>query len=89
MCLAFPGKIIKIDKNNKDLAIVDFDGLKKETNISLVDVQKNDHVIVHAGFAIQKLSGQDALDTFKLYEESERNKRSNKGNKRTCVSNRF
>ena len=53
MCLAIPGKIIKI-KNQ--LAIVDFQGVKKEINISIVDIKVGDYVMVHAGFAIEKMS---------------------------------
>ncbi len=53
MCLAFPGKIKKITGQN---AIVDFDGIEKEINISLLDdVKKGEFVIVHAGFAIEKV----------------------------------
>lgn len=52
MCLAIPGKIIKI---NNQLATVDFNGVEKEINISLVDVKKGDYVMVHAGFAIEKM----------------------------------
>ncbi|NCA93930.1 MAG: HypC/HybG/HupF family hydrogenase formation chaperone, partial [Sphingobacteriia bacterium] len=44
MCLAFPGKIKKITGQN---AIVDFDGIEKEINISLVgDVKIGEFVIV-------------------------------------------
>ncbi|MFZ2975746.1 MAG: HypC/HybG/HupF family hydrogenase formation chaperone [Candidatus Moraniibacteriota bacterium] len=52
MCLAIPGKILKI-KNQ--LAEVDFRGVKKEINISIVDVKVGDYVMVHAGFAIEKM----------------------------------
>ena len=53
MCLAFPGKIKKITGQN---AIVDFDGIEKEINISLVgDVKIGEFVIVHAGFAIENV----------------------------------
>jgi len=64
MCLAIPGKIKKIDGQQ---AIIDYDGLEKEANISLVDVQENDYVIVHAGFAIEKLSVQEAQETLKYF----------------------
>ena len=68
MCLAYPGKIISIKGDN---ASVDFDGIEKEINVSLVSgAKKNDFVIVHAGFAIQKLSEQSAMEVFKLYEKS-------------------
>ena len=52
MCLAIPGKIIKI---NNHLAIVEFQGMQKEINISIVDVKVGDYVMVHAGFAIEKM----------------------------------
>lgn len=53
MCLAFPGKIVSIKGNS---TVADFDGIKKEINISLVDVKKGDYVLVHVGFAIEKVS---------------------------------
>lgn len=65
MCLAHPGKIIKI--KNKENALVDFHGIKKEINISLVqNVKEKEYVIVHAGFAIQKLNQTEADEIFNL-----------------------
>lgn len=67
MCLAIPGKIIEV---KKDKALVDFDGLKKEINISLIDSpQKGDFVIVHTGFAIQKINQKETQKIIKLYED--------------------
>lgn len=67
MCLAYPGKIIKI-KNN--YAIVDFDGLTRKINIELIEKPKiGDFVNVHTGFAIQKMTRKDAEDVLKLYEK--------------------
>ncbi len=63
MCLAIPGKIEKI-KNS--LAVVNFQGLKKEINISLVEVKKGDYVMVHAGFAIEKME-KDYADEMNAY----------------------
>lgn len=63
MCLASPGKIISISGNS---AIVDFDNVKKEINISLTPkVKKHDYVIVHTGFAIQKMGKQEAKEALK------------------------
>lgn len=56
MCLAIPGKIV--DMTGKK-AIVDFQGIQKEINISLVKVSLGDYVIVHAGFAIERLHPED------------------------------
>ena len=65
MCLAIPGKIISI-KN--DLAVVDYGGLKKEANITLVDAKVGDYVLVHVGFAIQKVDEKIARETYSLLD---------------------
>lgn len=68
MCLAFPGRIIKIFG---DQAIADFDGLQKEVNISLIKgVKTGEYAMIHAGFAIQKMSQIEAHEVLKLYEEA-------------------
>ncbi|MEI6587439.1 MAG: HypC/HybG/HupF family hydrogenase formation chaperone [Candidatus Moraniibacteriota bacterium] len=59
MCLAIPGKIMAI-KNQ--LATVDFDGIEKEINISLVDAKIGEYVMVHAGFAIEKMDDEYAKE---------------------------
>jgi len=66
MCLAIPGKVVSIDGT---IALIDFGGVQRETNISLVEVKPGDYVIVHAGFAIQAVDELDALETIKLWEE--------------------
>lgn len=64
MCLAIPGKIISIKEH---VAKVDFDGIKKTINTSLLDnVQKGDFVLVHVGFAIQKVDNNKAKETYRL-----------------------
>lgn len=68
MCLAIPGKIISI---NKDNAIVFFDGIKKNANISLVDVKVGDWVMVHAGFAIEKIEKNEADEINSLIGSSD------------------
>ena len=66
MCLAVPGKIVSIQGS---IAVVDFGGVQRETNISLVEAKVGDYVIVHAGFAIQIVDEEDAKETIKLWEE--------------------
>ena len=67
MCLAFPGKIISVSGRQ---AVADFDGIRKEINISLTsDAKAGDFVIVHAGFAIQILSKEAAWEVLKEYEK--------------------
>jgi hydrogenase expression/formation protein HypC len=64
MCLAIPSKITEINNN---IAIIDVDGVQREASLMLLaDAQVGDYVIVHAGFAIQKLDEAAALDTLNL-----------------------
>ncbi len=64
MCLAIPSKITKIENN---MATIDVDGVQREASLMLLaDAQVGDYVIVHAGFAIQKLDEAAALDTLNL-----------------------
>ncbi|MFH2059604.1 MAG: HypC/HybG/HupF family hydrogenase formation chaperone [Pseudomonadota bacterium] len=63
MCLAVPSKIIEI---NNGVAKVDVDGVIRETSLMLMeDAQIGDYVIVHAGFAINKIDEEAALQTIK------------------------
>lgn len=61
MCLAVPSRIIEI---NDTRAKVDVDGVVREASIMLLDdVKIGDYVIVHAGFAINKVDEAAALQT--------------------------
>ena len=66
MCLAIPGKIIAI---NGDTGDVDFGGVTKQTNISMVDAKVGDWVVIHAGFAIEVMDEDDAQETIKLWND--------------------
>lgn len=67
MCLAIPAKIISIKEK---LAQVDFgEGVLREVNVSLVNSRAGDYVLVHAGYAIQVLDEQEALETLRLWNE--------------------
>ena len=69
MCLAIPGKVIKIDKK-REHAIVDYgDGTKRKINVTLVDAKIDDYVLVHAGFALHRIDEKTAIETLKLFEE--------------------
>jgi hydrogenase expression/formation protein HypC len=67
MCIAIPAEIIEIKDNN--IALVDFGSLRQEIRIDLVDVSIGDFVLVHVGFAIQKLKRDEALETRELFRE--------------------
>jgi hydrogenase expression/formation protein HypC len=67
MCLAVPGKILSIDK--EQIANVDFGGVERPVNVSLVEVSVGDYVIVHAGYAIQVLSEEEALQSLEMFRQ--------------------
>jgi hydrogenase expression/formation protein HypC len=68
MCLAIPSQIVQIDGND---ATIDVAGVRRRTSLMLLEeVQVGDYVIVHAGFAIQKLDAQAALETLALLREA-------------------
>ena len=66
MCLAIPGKITSI---NGETADVDFGGVTKQTNVSMVDANVGDWVVIHAGFAIEVMDEEDAQETIRLWNE--------------------
>jgi len=68
MCLAIPSKITKIDDN---MATIDVEGVRREASLLLLeDARVGDYVIVHAGFAIQKLNESAAQETLDLLREA-------------------
>jgi len=67
MCLAIPALVKSV---TGDKAQVDFgQGVLREVNVTLVEAKVGDYVLVHAGYAIQKLDQQDALETLSLWRE--------------------
>ena len=66
MCLAIPGKIVKI---NGEMGDVDFGGVTRQANLSRVDANVGDWAVVHAGFAIQVMDEEDAQETIRLWNE--------------------
>lgn len=67
MCLAVPLKIVSIDGNS---AQAEIEGVKRTIRIDFVkNVNIGDYVIVHAGFAIEKLKEEDAIENLRLIKE--------------------
>lgn len=68
MCLAIPSKIIKM---NDTMATVDVQGARREASLMLMpeEVSIGDYVLVHAGFAIQKVDEEAALEAMRLINE--------------------
>jgi len=68
MCLAIPARIEQL--TDKDRAIVNLGGVRKEISLALVDdVAVGDYVIVHVGYALQKLDEEEAERTLALFAE--------------------
>lgn len=66
MCLAMPVKIVELRDGN--LAVADLDGVRKEISLALVDdIGVGDYVILHAGYALQKLDIEEAEQTLALF----------------------
>jgi hydrogenase expression/formation protein HypC len=69
MCLAVPGKVVKI---NERTCVVEIMGVSREISIELLkDVNLGDYVLIHAGCAIQKLDQEEAIKTIELFKELE------------------
>lgn len=66
MCLAMPGKIISISGDTGD---IDFGGVIRQTNLSMVDAEVGLWVVVHAGFAIEIMDEEEAMKTIDLWNE--------------------
>lgn len=71
MCLAIPACVEQLIA--RDSAIVNLGGVRKEVSLALVeDIAVGDYVIVHVGFALQKLDPEEAALTLALFAEISR-----------------
>jgi hydrogenase expression/formation protein HypC len=69
MCLAIPMKLIIFEG---DKGVVELSGVKKEVSLSLLkDFKVGDYLIIHAGFAIEKLNEEEAKKTLSIWKEIE------------------
>jgi len=67
MCLSIPGKVKSIDGN---MAMVSVGGAEYNASLQLVEnINPGDYILIHTGFAIQKISEEDAKETMKLLTE--------------------
>lgn len=68
MCLAIPAQVVELREG--DQAVVELAGVRKEISLALVDqVAVGDYVIVHVGFALNKLDPEEAEKTMQLFAE--------------------
>ncbi|MEU6420751.1 MULTISPECIES: HypC/HybG/HupF family hydrogenase formation chaperone [Streptomyces] len=71
MCLAVPGKVVSIDHRADPLTgVVDFGGVRKQACLEyLPDLRVGEYVIVHVGFALQRLDEASARASLELFEQ--------------------
>ena len=69
MCLAIPAKVIELADG--DMATVALEGVKKRISVALLeDVTPGDYVLVHVGYALHKVSPEEAARTLALMAEA-------------------
>ena len=70
MCLALPAKVVDINLST-EMATVALGNVKKEVSIALVqDVHEGDFVLIHVGYALNKISQQEAERTLQMFAEA-------------------
>lgn len=70
MCLALPAEVISIERET-ETAVVALGGVKKEISVALLEeVDPGDFVLVHVGFALHKLSPEEADRTLAMIREA-------------------
>ena len=67
MCLAIPAKVVEVQGN---VAKAEFGrGVIRNVDVTLVDVEVGEYVLVHAGYAINVINRKEAEETLQLWEE--------------------
>ncbi|CEJ12871.1 MULTISPECIES: HypC/HybG/HupF family hydrogenase formation chaperone [Nitrobacteraceae] len=76
MCLGIPGRIVRIDDPTRKLATVEVSGVRRQINIACViddahpvESCVGDWVLVHVGFAMSRISEEQAAETLKILTE--------------------
>lgn len=70
MCLAVPARVIELVDETNQIAKVDIGGVRRNISVALLeDVKVGDWVLVHVGFAIQKIDEEEAEQTLMLLRQ--------------------
>ena len=69
MCLSIPSKVIEIDENN--VATVETLGVTRKVSLDLISEEVNvgEYVLIHVGYAMQKIDTQFALESLEVYQK--------------------
>jgi hydrogenase expression/formation protein HypC len=65
MCLAIPGQVVQLFPDQPNSALIEVVGVRRRVDLGLLqdDMPKQgDWVLIHVGFAMSKISEEDALD---------------------------
>ena len=71
MCLAIPGQILELIPGPPLLGVVDVTGVRRKVDLGLLEDENpvpGDWVLIHVGFAMSKISSEQALDTLRMLE---------------------
>ncbi|MFZ5643459.1 MAG: HypC/HybG/HupF family hydrogenase formation chaperone [Bacillota bacterium] len=69
MCLGVPGKVVEVNAAGQR-AVIETMGVKRQVGTQLVEeVQPGDYLMVHAGYAIEKINTDLALEMIRLWED--------------------
>jgi hydrogenase expression/formation protein HypC len=69
MCLAIPGQILELCDDRHQVAIAEISGLRCKVNVQLLEedpLEPGDWVLIHVGFAMSKISAEQALEQIRL-----------------------
>ncbi|MEW8069453.1 MAG: HypC/HybG/HupF family hydrogenase formation chaperone [Candidatus Thiodiazotropha endolucinida] len=70
MCLAIPAKVVAIDELGENATVL-LGEVKKEVSLALVeDVSVDDFVLIHVGYALNKVSEEEAEKTLRLFAQA-------------------
>ena len=72
MCLGVPGKVVETYENEIGMVMgkVNFSGIIKEVCMAYIpDIQVDDYVVVHVGFAISKVDEKEAMEVFEFLKQ--------------------
>jgi hydrogenase expression/formation protein HypC len=65
MCLAIPGQVVELFPDQPNAALIDVVGVRRKVDLGLLQDNlpvKGDWVLIHVGFAMSKISEEDAVD---------------------------
>jgi hydrogenase expression/formation protein HypC len=70
MCLGIPGRIVEVLEGG-DVAMVDVAGLVREINLGILDgpVEPGDHILIHSGFALERMTAEQAQDALNVFRD--------------------